>query len=108
MSETKVALVTGVSSGIGECVATTLAAEGYRVFGSVRSAKAAVPQGVERAVLDVRDDASIANAIDDILKKAGRIDGLVNNAGASLLGAVEETDLAQAQNLFDINFFGAV
>ena len=102
----KIVLVTGVSSGIGEAIARTLAASGYRVFGSVRSG--GVPGGVERVVLDVRDDASIAQAVDSIRSRAGRIDALVNNAGAALQGAIEETETQQAQALFDVNFFGVV
>jgi NAD(P)-dependent dehydrogenase (short-subunit alcohol dehydrogenase family) len=107
MSES-IAVVTGVSSGIGQATAKQLAAAGYRVFGTVRSAGAAVPEGVERVVLDVRDDASVDAAVASVLSQAGRIDALVNNAGASIMGAIEETDTAQAQALFDVNFFGAV
>jgi NAD(P)-dependent dehydrogenase (short-subunit alcohol dehydrogenase family) len=107
MAETKVALVTGVSSGIGAAVAKRLVDDGYRVFGSVRSAATAVPEGVERVVLDVRDDASVEAAIRDVITRAGRIDALVNNAGATVIGAIEETETAQAQALFDVNFFGA-
>jgi NAD(P)-dependent dehydrogenase (short-subunit alcohol dehydrogenase family) len=108
MSEQKVALVTGVSSGIGKAIAAELVEAGYRVFGSVRSAKAEVPDKVERLVLDVRDDASVTAAVAELLAKAGRIDALVNNAGGSIVGAIEETDTTQAQGLFDVNFFGAV
>jgi len=108
MSNQQVAVVTGVSSGIGAAIARELATGGYRVFGTVRSETAAVPEGVERLVLDVRDDGSIDKAIDLVLRRAGRIDALVNNAGGSIVGAIEETDTAQAQALFDVNFFGAV
>lgn len=108
MIDQKVAVVTGVSSGIGEATARALVRDGYRVFGTVRSAAAAVPEGVERVVLDVRDEASIATAVEGILARTGRIDALVNNAGATIVGALEETDVAQAQALFDVNFFGAV
>jgi NAD(P)-dependent dehydrogenase (short-subunit alcohol dehydrogenase family) len=108
MAEQAVAVVTGVSSGIGEATAQRLAREGYRVFGTVRSADTPVPVGVERVVLDVRDEASIAAGIAFVLERAGRIDALVNNAGTSVVGAIEETDTAQAQALFDVNFFGAV
>jgi NAD(P)-dependent dehydrogenase (short-subunit alcohol dehydrogenase family) len=102
----KVALVTGVSSGIGQAIASELASAGYRVFGSVRSGDA--PPGVEKVVLDLRDQSSIEAAVAEVLKKAGRVDVLVNNAGGTLMGAIEETDTAQAQALFDVNFFGAV
>jgi NAD(P)-dependent dehydrogenase (short-subunit alcohol dehydrogenase family) len=108
MSSRGIALVTGVSSGLGRAVAGELAAVGFRVFGSVRRADSEVPGGVERVVLDLRDQASIDHAVSDILERAGRIDVLVNNAGGSILGAIEETDTAQAQALFDVNFFGAV
>jgi NAD(P)-dependent dehydrogenase (short-subunit alcohol dehydrogenase family) len=108
MSERKVALVTGVSSGIGKAIAAELVAAGFRVFGSVRSPKTDVPEGVEQVVLDVRDDASIEKAVQEILARAGRIDALVNNAGGSIVGAIEETETRQAQDLFDVNFFGAV
>jgi NAD(P)-dependent dehydrogenase (short-subunit alcohol dehydrogenase family) len=102
----KVALVTGVSSGIGQAIASELASAGYHVFGSVRSG--AVPAGVEKVVLDVRDQSSIEAAVTEILERAGRVDVVVNNAGGTLVGAIEETDTAQAQALFDVNFFGVV
>jgi NAD(P)-dependent dehydrogenase (short-subunit alcohol dehydrogenase family) len=108
MDSKKVAIVTGVSSGIGRAVAGELGAGGFRVFGSVRHPDAEAPTGVERVVLDVRDLASIEKAVAEILDKAGRIDVLVNNAGRAIVGAIEETEVAQAQALFDVNFFGAV
>jgi NAD(P)-dependent dehydrogenase (short-subunit alcohol dehydrogenase family) len=107
MTDEKVALVTGVSSGIGEATTRALARAGYRVFGTVRTPNGAVPEGVERVSLDVRDEASITAAVASVLSRAGRIDALVNNAGATIVGAIEETDTAQAQALFDVNFFGA-
>jgi NAD(P)-dependent dehydrogenase (short-subunit alcohol dehydrogenase family) len=103
-----VALVTGVSSGIGNTTARALVERGYRVFGTVRSETGAVPANVEHVLLDVRDGDSIASAVRAVLARAGRIDLLVNNAGASVTGAVEETSISQAQDLFDVNFFGAV
>jgi NAD(P)-dependent dehydrogenase (short-subunit alcohol dehydrogenase family) len=102
-----VAFVTGVSSGIGEATARTLARDGYRVFGTVRSPDAVVPDGVERVSLDVCDEATVSAGVASVLSRAGRIDALVNNAGATIVGAIEETDTAQAQALFDVNFFGA-
>jgi NAD(P)-dependent dehydrogenase (short-subunit alcohol dehydrogenase family) len=108
MREQKVALVTGVSSGIGEAVAHKLAREGYRVFGTVRVARGSVAPGVELITLDVRDEASVEAGIATILARAERIDALVNNAGVTVIGAIEETRTDQAQALFDVNFFGAV
>jgi short-subunit dehydrogenase len=103
-----VAVVTGVSTGIGNATARALVARGYRVFGTARSATSAVPAQVERVLLDVRDGVSIEAGVRQVLAKAGRIDLLVNNAGGSMMGAVEETSVEQGQELFDLNFFGAV
>lgn len=104
----KVAVVTGVSSGIGRATALELSRSGYRVFGTVRSADTEVPPGVEKLVLDVRDPAAVDAAIAGILSLAQRVDLLVNNAGSSIVGALEETETRQGQELFDVNFFGAV
>src|SRR5947207_1993200 len=102
-----VALVTGASSGIGNATAKALAAHGWRVFGTARSKSTALPEQVERVVLDVRDSTAIDAAVREVLDKAGRIDLLVNNAGGGVTGAVEETSLEQARDLFEVNFFGA-
>lgn len=108
MSERAVALVTGVSSGIGRASALELARHGFRVFGTVRGAAPDLPAEIESVVMDVRDEGSVTRAVSDVVARAGRIDVLVNNAGSSIVGAVEETGTDQAQGLFDVNFFGAV
>lgn len=104
---TRTALVTGVSSGIGNATARMLVEQGWRVFGTARSKSTILPEQVERVILDVRDAASIDAGVQEVLEKAGRIDLLVNNAGGSVMGAIEETSLDQARDLFDVNFFGA-
>nr|WP_298137184.1 oxidoreductase [uncultured Pseudomonas sp.] len=107
MSNSKVIVVTGVSSGIGRAAAEHFAKRGCKVFGSVRSlAKASPLPGVELIEMDVRDDASVQRGIQSIVDQAKRIDVLVNNAGGSLLGSIEETSIAEAQALFDTNLFG--
>jgi NAD(P)-dependent dehydrogenase (short-subunit alcohol dehydrogenase family) len=101
-----VALVTGASSGIGLVTARALQAAGFRVFGTSRRANAGTADRVCMLTCDVTDDASVAKLVDDVLSTAGRIDLLVNNAGVGLLGGAEESSIAQAQALFDVNLFG--
>ncbi|HEX7643604.1 MAG TPA: oxidoreductase [Burkholderiaceae bacterium] len=107
MSNSKVVVITGVSSGIGRATAQEFAKLGCQVFGTVRStARAQAIPGVTLVEMDVRDEASIAQGIQGIIARAGRIDVLVNSAGVTLLGATEETSIAEAQTKFDTNLFG--
>lgn len=102
-----IVVITGVSSGIGRAAAVKFAKRGCRVFGTVRSTtKTQSIPGVVLVEMDVRDDASVQRGIQTIIAQAGRIDILVNSAGGSLLGSMEETSIAEAQSLFDTNVFG--
>ncbi len=105
----KIALVTGASSGIGEATAAHLAQAGYTVYGTSRRGGPSTTPGVQMLELDVTSDASVAAAIDILLRKEGRLDLLVNNAGFGVApAAAEESSIAQAQSVFDTNFFGTV
>lgn len=107
MSNSKVVVITGVSSGIGRATATKFASQGCRVFGTVRNVeKAQAIPGVSLVEMDVRDEASIERGIQTVIAQAKRIDMLVNSAGVTLLGATEETSIAEAKELFDTNLFG--
>ncbi|HEY3048880.1 MAG TPA: SDR family NAD(P)-dependent oxidoreductase, partial [Polaromonas sp.] len=109
MSNSTVVVITGVSSGIGRATAEKFAKQGCRVFGTVRSTAKAQPiPGVVMVEMDVRDDASVQRGIQTVIGQAQRIDVLVNSAGGTLLGSVEETSIAEAQSLFDTNVFGTL
>ena len=101
----KIALVTGASSGIGEATAQRLATAGYKVYGtSRRPAKTS-----QLLPLDVTSDESVAAAVEEVVRREGRIDLVVNNAGFSVAPAgAEESSIEQAQSIFDTNFFGIV
>jgi NAD(P)-dependent dehydrogenase (short-subunit alcohol dehydrogenase family) len=104
-----VVLITGTSSGIGRAIASAFAAKGFEVFGTSRNPQRNEPiAGVELLPLDVSDQASVASAVSTVIQRAGRIDVLVNNAGVGVFGAAEESSIAQAQKLFDTNFFGLI
>ena len=100
-----VALVTGASSGIGLVTAKALVKAGYRVFGTSRK-PVADSHGIMMLLCDVTDDGSVQALINEIIERTGRIDLVVNNAGIGLLGGAEESSIAQAQRLFDVNVFG--
>lgn len=110
----KIALVTGASSGIGKATAERLAKAGYRVFGTSRRGGSAGQleiemRAFEMLALDVTNDDSVAAAINEVIRREGRIDLLVNNAGFSLATAgAEESSIEQVQSIFDTNFFGIV
>lgn len=108
-STPRVALVTGASSGIGRATAQQLAGAGYRVFGTSRRPAPHVAGSIELLALDVTSDASVEALVAHVMRRAGRIDLLVNNAGFGVAPAgAEESSLAQAQAIFDTNFFGIV
>jgi NAD(P)-dependent dehydrogenase (short-subunit alcohol dehydrogenase family) len=101
-----VALVTGAGSGIGEVTARTLAARGYRVFGTYLDPPADLGADVTMLPLDVRSDAGVEACVAQVLERAGRIDVLVNNAARPHLSVIEETPLAVARDVVETNLFG--
>lgn len=105
--EQKVVLITGASSGLGRACAAHLVAKGYTVFGTSRQ-PVEMPAGVQPLALDVTSDVSVAQAVSAVLKKANRIDVLVNNAGMGIAGSIEETSIEEAMRQFEVNFFGAL
>src|SRR3954469_18988750 len=107
--QTKIALVTGASSGIGEATAGQLATAGYKVYGTSRRAPKPGQRSFEMLTLDVTSDESVEAIINEVIRREGRIDLLVNNAGFSTAPAgAEESSIEQTRSIFDTNFFGIV
>jgi NAD(P)-dependent dehydrogenase (short-subunit alcohol dehydrogenase family) len=108
-AESKTALVTGASSGIGEATAERLAMAGYKVYGTSRRAAKASRRSFELLPLDVTSDESVEATVREVLRAEGRIDLLVNNAGFGIApAAAEESSIEQARSIFETNFFGIV
>jgi NAD(P)-dependent dehydrogenase (short-subunit alcohol dehydrogenase family) len=107
---TKIALVTGGSSGIGEATALALAETGYTVYAGARRVERMAhlkEHGIRPLALDVTDEESMQSVVSQILAEEGRIDVLVNNAGYGSYGALEDVPLSEARSQFEVNVFGA-
>ncbi len=105
----RVVLVTGASSGIGEAAVLALLARGYRVHAAARRVERMAPlreAGAQIHFLDLTDESSIHVLIENILQTEGRLDSLVNNAATAAYGSVEEVSLADARRQFEVNLFG--
>ncbi|WP_404478275.1 oxidoreductase [Novosphingobium sp. BL-52-GroH] len=105
--------ITGVSTGLGRALALAALEAGDTVVGTVRSAEAAsafeaLGDKAIGMVLDVTDAAAVAAVVDAAEARTGGLDFVVNNAGLGYTGAVEETPIADARALFDVNVWGAL
>jgi NAD(P)-dependent dehydrogenase (short-subunit alcohol dehydrogenase family) len=105
----KVVLITGCSTGIGRNLAQRLTQSGYTVVATARKVETLSDLPVAlKLPLDVTQSDSVNHAVAHILQQFGRIDVLINNAGYSMLGALEEVSEQQTQQVFDVNVFGAM
>ncbi len=104
-------LVTGCSSGIGAAIALRLAQAGHVVVATARRVEALAPlrdAGARTMALDVTSERSMQAAIAAVEQEHGAIGALVNNAGYSQSGAVEEIPPEAVRRQFDTNVFGLV
>jgi NAD(P)-dependent dehydrogenase (short-subunit alcohol dehydrogenase family) len=112
VDETVVWLITGASSGFGRAVADAALGRGDRVVATARDAgrldDLVADDRVYAISLDVTDASQRDRAVKQALERFGRIDVLVNNAGRTQVGAVEETTDEELRSLFDLHFFAPV
>jgi NAD(P)-dependent dehydrogenase (short-subunit alcohol dehydrogenase family) len=119
MPQDKIAVVTGSSSGIGLITTVELARNGYRVVATMRdlgrsgrleeaAQKAGVREQLDLRRVDITEFDSLPGAVEAIVRDHGRIDLLVNNAGFSSAGFVEDMQLHELRHQMETNFFGNV
>jgi NAD(P)-dependent dehydrogenase (short-subunit alcohol dehydrogenase family) len=105
----RVWMITGTSSGFGRAIADAALAHGDRVVATARRpeslAELAEHERVEVVALDITDAAQRETAVAEAVERCGRIDVLVNNAGRTQVGAVEETTDEELRYLFELHFF---
>ncbi len=103
----KIILITGISSGFGKQTAELLAADGHIVYGTVRR-DVDISPAINGLKLDLTDTDSLRQAVQTILKKEGRIDVLINNAGMHTGGPIETSPIENIRLQMDTNFLGMV
>ena len=109
MREAKTIVITGASSGIGYDAALTLSQQGHKVYAAARRLELMEPlkaYGVQVVRLDVTDEDSMKQCVDDVIQAEGRIDVLVNNAGYGYFGAIETVSMEEARRQLEVNVFG--
>jgi NAD(P)-dependent dehydrogenase (short-subunit alcohol dehydrogenase family) len=119
-SDRQVVLITGTSSGFGNLIALTLARQGYPVYASMRDVhdrNASAAKELERVAreerlalevveIDVRSERSVEWGVQRVLRRAGRVDVLVNNAGIFYPALLETQTVADIEEVFNTNVFG--
>lgn len=114
MKTQKVWFVTGASKGLGLTLVKRLLTEGYKVAASSRDAEALrqevgyVGDDFLPLQINLTDNASVGEAVAEIVAKLGTIDVVVNNAGYGQLGTLEELSDEEARKNFDVNVFGSL
>ncbi len=113
----RVLVITGTSSGIGLATAVAVARHGFVTVATMRDpsragrlleAAGAAGVTVDIRQLDVTDAASVSSCIDGVVADHGRIDAVVNNAGAGHLGTIETESVDDVRRVMEVNFFGVV
>jgi len=107
--DSRVALVTGASAGIGKAVVKQLLQDGYTVYGVARRLEkmADLEQAGARVLaMDITREEDISRVVEAIHAESGRVDVLVNNAGFGSYGSVEDTTIDDARYQFEVNLFG--
>ena len=111
MNNSKIIVITGASSGIGKATALYLLEKGHKVYGLARRVDKMgdiIKKGGVAKEMDVTNHQQVKEVISSIIKTEGSIDVLINNAGYSIYGPIEDTSYEMAKQQFEVNLFGLV
>lgn len=109
MKKETVVLITGCSSGIGKNLCNILHAKGYKVIATARKVESIQDLNASlKLELDVTKKESIKKAVDETVSRYQKIDILINNAGYSVRGALEEVTISDVRAMYDVNVFGII
>ena len=100
----KVILVTGASSGLGQSIASQLHHQGHIVYGTSRSPRTEFP--FPMLIVDVTKEDSVLQAIQHIKKEQGQLNWLINNAGIGMASPTEQFEMSSAESVIDTNVLG--
>ncbi|HYH14127.1 MAG TPA: SDR family oxidoreductase [Flavisolibacter sp.] len=103
----KVIIVTGASTGLGESIANYLTAKGHIVYGTSRSIEGQT-KPFRTINMDVTNTESIEDAVQRIIQEEGRIDVWINNAGLGIASPIETLSIGDAARVFDTNVIGII
>lgn len=104
----KVVLITGGSSGIGKSIGEFLYQKGLTVYGTSRNPENYTKSKFKLVKLDVSDMDSIKSAVKMVIETSGKIDVVINNAGAGITGPIEEIPDLEIKKNFETNLFGPI
>ncbi|MCF3102303.1 SDR family NAD(P)-dependent oxidoreductase [Streptomyces roseoverticillatus] len=119
MSAPNTVVITGTSSGIGLATAVAAARAGWRTIATMRNTaradallQAATEAGAAELIqvkaLDVTEPSSVAACLDEVVSEYGRLDAVINNAGAGFVGTVEQDGMDPVRASMEVNYFGVV
>jgi len=108
----RLVFITGTSSGIGKATVERFSKEGWKVVATMRRAERAKefgwPDNVVVKELDVTDHDGVSRVAREVIEEHGIPYAVINNAGCSVMGSVEDTPLEDAKRVFEVNYFGTV
>ena len=101
----KIIIVTGASQGLGKVVSEMLANDDNKIIKVARNIDLKDPMQYS---CDVSDEKAVKEVVDDVVKRFGRVDLLINNAGYGMSGISELVSVEEMHRIFNVNFFGSV